>query len=119
MGCYLCWLMAMSSFALYCGVRCFDGRGMTELAPPIRMLHISDAQRRRAAMTVAQLCDYDCQQTQDVLLALGLAAVEASGRVRSMRDEDGQHWWAGSAREAARESGRVAESPVKRRGRRS
>jgi hypothetical protein len=83
------------------------------------MLHISDAQRRRAAMTVAQLCDYDVDQVRDALLALGLAATEASGRVRSMRDEDGQHWWAGSARPGTRDAARAVDTGVKRRTRRS
>lgn len=56
-------------------------------------------------MALARMSGYDVVETGEALVTLGLAAPEPGQSVqglregrklRSVRDEDGQHWWMGS-----------------------
>jgi hypothetical protein len=59
----------------------------------LSMINLTNTQRRDAALTIAELCDYSTDLVVPALAAMGLATIDEQGAVHSSTDQDGVRWW--------------------------
>jgi hypothetical protein len=59
----------------------------------LSMIHLTNTQRRDAALTTAELCDFSRDVIEQALEAMGLAVRDEDGALHSSTDQEGLRWF--------------------------